>query len=429
MGNRELRRPLFLLMVSAVVFAACNKSTSEPDTSDGSRIIAEFTQGSAYFYYNPPTLVGHFIYIGTSRKLAEDPAPDNYFFKLDEDLNKVWAYPLGSDEVRGGAALDDAGNIYFVVEKGRVGGDSPEVRDFLYRLNTSGEKQWEFEITSTAGGWTANLGMHNPAIGVDGTIYVGGGKLYALNSGGSVLWEYPPAGSMPGMNVKNGPILDESGNIYFVNMGNVYSLDAATGTMNWVFATDYPNGGLSTLAFSVDYGSVYAAIGQTIHCLDAATGSENWQLTPPGIGGEFRGTPAVDDHDNVYVGTKDNQSSILYAVGSDGRLLWQNPVGADLYSSPALGDDRTIYIGSEYTEPYVRFHAIDMATGTIRWSVSFPGYGDVTWSSPVLSDAGVVYIGTMNGTLYAIRSDATGLLPNAGSPRFHLGNANTGRRE
>ncbi len=154
--------------------------------------------------------------------------------------------------------------------------------------------------------------------------------------------------------------------------------------------------------------------------------------------GDFRATPAVDDEGNVYVGTKADRDGTFYAIKSDGTLLWENHLGTDLYSSPALGDDRAIYIGSESTDKTLsgyatgnlpRFHALDMATGATKWSVVFPGMGDVTWSSPALVAGGVIYVGSMNGNVYAIRSDATGLLPNAGSPRFHGGNASTGRRE
>lgn len=87
---------------------------------DSDRIIASFTPGSSYFYYNPPTLVDDNIYVGTSRKAKDNPVDDNYFFKLDTDLNKIWEYPLYLSEVRGGATLDSEGNIYFVVEEGKL---------------------------------------------------------------------------------------------------------------------------------------------------------------------------------------------------------------------------------------------------------------------------------------------------------------------
>jgi hypothetical protein len=148
--------------------------------------------------------------------------------------------------------------------------------------------------------------------------------------------------------------------------------------------------------------------------------------------GAFRGSPAVDAQNNLYIGTKANDKSIFYAIKANGSgLLWKNELGSDLYSSPALGDDNTVYVGSELS-PKGRFHALDMLTGAWKWWIFLPG--DVTWSSPVL-DKGFVYIGTMNdinrgtgGYIHKIKVDANGLLPNAGWPRFHGGNTNTGRR-
>jgi outer membrane protein assembly factor BamB len=146
--------------------------------------------------------------------------------------------------------------------------------------------------------------------------------------------------------------------------------------------------------------------------------------------GVFRASPAVDDNDNVYLGTKADTASVFYAIRSDGTgLRWQVRVGGDLYSSPAIGNDRTLYVGSEGS---MNLHALDLATGTEKWSAKLRA--DATWTSPVISDNGTLYIASMdvNGTgagMYAFRTDATGLMQGAGSPRFHLGNANTGRRE
>ncbi|MFQ6052378.1 MAG: hypothetical protein ACE5K4_11905 [Candidatus Hydrothermarchaeota archaeon] len=105
---------------------------------DSERLLNSFTQGSSGYYYNPPTLVGNYIYIGTSRQLNNDPANDNYFFKLDLNLNKIWEYSLERKEVRGGATLDSAGNIYFVVEEGRNKGDTSNSTLHLYSLDSNG---------------------------------------------------------------------------------------------------------------------------------------------------------------------------------------------------------------------------------------------------------------------------------------------------
>ena len=92
------------------------------DDQDETPDIPNFDGGWGY-YYNPPTLVDNHIYIGTSSRSHEPPSDNNAFYKIDSDLQKVWEYSLGSNEVRGAAALDSQGNVYFVVEKGRESGD------------------------------------------------------------------------------------------------------------------------------------------------------------------------------------------------------------------------------------------------------------------------------------------------------------------
>ncbi len=404
------------------------------------RIITSFRQSApfnystklegAYYYYNSPTVVGNYVYIGTSRKTNEPPGTGNYFFKLDKDLKKVWEYALGYDEVRGGAALDAQGRIYFVVEKDRTFGDSWSGDDFLYCLSNDGQFQWEFPISSPGAvrpryGYVA-IGMINPAVAADGTIYVGGGKLYALSSSGAEIWEYP-AGSYE--EAKNAPIIDPDGNIYFFAEYGLHSL-RPDGTQRWQWVGGY-GVRYSSPAFSFDYSRIFVAMNLVVYCIDTATGVEIWSfIAPEAMGyGDFRATPAVDDTGNVYIGSHADRNSALYAIRPDGTLLWENHLGAEMYSSPALGNDRTVYVGSEFTDGERRFHAFDMASGAKKWSVKIPGRGDVTWSSPALVEGGVIYVGSMNGSVYAIRSDATGLLPNAGSPRFHGGNSSTGRRE
>jgi outer membrane protein assembly factor BamB len=394
-------------------------------------ILHIFRQGSSTYYYNSPTLVDGYIYIGTSRKLNNSPASDNYFFKLDSALNRIWDYLLGEDEVRGGATLDSQGNIYFVVEAGRSSGYVGGVRDFLYSLGPNGNFRWQREIT--AAGMSHIVGMYNPAVssGSHERIYVGGGKLYAFDPQGNEVWTYVETGATQ-MDIKNAPIIDGEGNIYFIGYTKgtirIYSLDP-DGKERWVFDTGQQNDEYySSPAFSVDGSKIIAPVDQSIYCLVAVTGEKLWKYTPPGISGSFRATPAIDDQDNIYLGTKAFGSSSFYAIkGGGSGLLWQKDMGADLYSSPLLGNDGAVYVGSELTADGKRFHAFDRATGTVSWSI--PIQLDITWSSAALSEEGHLYIGSMGGYVYAIQCEASGFLPGAGSPRFHGGNANTGRRE
>jgi len=411
-----------------VLIAACGGKGTEPPPPVppppsppplSPRLLYSFVPGSVGFYYGSPTLVGSHLYLGTSRGVNYPVADSNAFYKLTLALTKVWEYPLGRREVRGSATLDDQGNVYFVVEEGRLPGNTTGSTFSLVSLDPSGALRWSLPILH----FVPMVGMENPAMGVDNTVYVGGDRLYALDPDGTIRWSYPS----PSV-IVNAPIIDPAGNLYFQALASIVSL-TATGAVRWRVPTSGEY--LSSPAFSVDYSRVFVAVHETVYCLDAATGDEIWQFTPDGIAGEFRATPAVDDAGNVYLGTKADAQSVLYAIKADGSgLLWQNPIGADLYSSPALGDDRTLYVGSEYAGGR-QLHAIDLATGAERWAS--PLNADATWSSAAIAPGGTLYIASMDiggagGTVYAFRTDATDLLPHAGSPRFHEGNASTGRR-
>ncbi|MBC8321065.1 MAG: PQQ-like beta-propeller repeat protein [Bacteroidetes bacterium] len=275
--------------------------------------------------------------------------------------------------------------------------------------------------------------MSNPSIAVDNTIYIGGDKFYAFDENGNEKWTY--GNNLP---IMNAPIIDPDGNIYFSAIGDIHTTSfgsiislKSNGTERW----KYPTTGLSmsSPAFSVDYSQIFVGVGDKVLCLLTNTGDKVWEFTPAGMVGDFRATPAVDNINNVYIGTKANNESVFYAIKEDGSgLLWENTIGADLYSSPALGNDNVVYVGSEGADGRKRLHGLEMTTGKIKWSNSLSH--DIVWSSATISNTGTLYIATMDvngkgGGVYAFRTNSTGLLPNAGSPRFHGGNSSTGRRE
>jgi outer membrane protein assembly factor BamB len=430
--TRAARRASTLLAV-ALGLATAGCPDNEAPGGAPTRLVASFAQGTTGFYYGAPTIVGDHVYVGTSHKLFRQPDAENRFFKLDLALRKIWEHDLGTSEVRGAATLDGAGNVYFVVEVGKTPGEAGTGALHLYSLAPDGTYRWSALVDPEA----HFMGTSNPAVAVDGTVYVGGADgLHAFLPGGAESWHFTGTGR-----VMNAPIVDPGGNVYFAAMRlDVWEFSVvsvtASGALRW--STRLPPAinqtGLSSPAFSVDHSSIFVANGDSLCRLDTVTGEIAWQFRPPDISGEFRASPAVDDGDNVYIGSKGGPWGTLYAIRGDGSgLLWEREIGADLYGTPALGDDGTIYVGSEYIEGGFRLHALDLATGTPRWSSALDG--DVTWSAPALAQGGTLYVGTMacdectHGAVLAFDTDSTGLLPGAGWARFHGGNASTGRRE
>ena len=142
------------------------------------------------------------------------------------------------------------------------------------------------------------------------------------------------------------------------------------------------------------------------------TGGGAYSLTPDGQqrwitqrANSVWTTPAFDAAGNSYWGSVD-----FYAFSLDpaGNQRWQTFTPGYLTSSPALGSDGTVYIGSFDRS----LHALDPATGAERWA--FPT-ADHIYSSPALaSDAAgnttAIYIGSADGSVYAVAPDGHQLL-------------------
>lgn len=110
-----------------------------------------------------------------------------------------------------------------------------------------GQKFWEFQ--------TGGSVYSSPAIGADGTVYVGSedGKVYALNGAtGQKLWEFQTGGTVQ---LQSSPAIGADGTVY-VGSGDqkVYALNGVTGQKLWEFQTG--SGVDSSPAIGTD-GAVY----------------------------------------------------------------------------------------------------------------------------------------------------------------------------
>ena len=83
----------------------------------------------------------------------------------------------------------------------------------LYAINPNGTQKWAF----TTGGWVYS----SPAIGADGTIYVGSDdhKLYAVNPNGTQKWAFNT-----GIAVDSSPAIGADGTIYVGSVGSMQTL-------------------------------------------------------------------------------------------------------------------------------------------------------------------------------------------------------------
>jgi outer membrane protein assembly factor BamB len=456
-------------------------SADQNESRYNERIVKTYLpESGAAFKYTAPLLHDGYLYLGTSERTGYDNAPldqmsDNFFYKLDLDLNVVWQYPLEKRMVGGGATMDTQGNLYFVVE---LVMENPDISDeikakekekeyyavlSLVSLDGAGNFRWEQPISQAGDYW--NRSMHAPAISADDVIYVGHERFYAFDTAGNQLGQYPAA-DMKILSYSGAPVIDSSGSVYFaapepVAVGHEFNTEIikaykfSPGLASLVWSAPMGNeimseadpsytarramGVESTPSLGNGGKNLYAITGCTISKIDTATGRLVWATKPEGIIGYISASPAIDALDNLYVGTKANEYSKFYAITSDGTVLWRRDTGADMYTSPILGDDDAVYAGSE-TLTGGKFFAFDRLTGEIRWTIGKSGektIPDFSLGSMLLYQ-GYVYIGVhtakdetdqsiRNQSLFKIRVDADGYLPQAAWPRIHGSNANTGR--
>ena len=246
--------------------------------------------------------------------------------------------------------------------------------------HNTGTKKWEF----AAGSWI----LSSPAIGLDGTIYVGSQdhKLYALNPKGTKKWEFAT-----GFWIHSSPAIGSDGAIYVGSLDRkLYALNP-DGTKKWEFET----GGeiLSSPAIGSD-GTIYVGSwDRKLYALNP-DGTKKWEFE---TGGEILSSPAIGPDGTLYVGSYDNK---LYALNPDGTKKWEFATSNLIASSPAIGSDGAIYVGSFDSKLY----ALN-PDGTKKWE--FATGNSISNSSPAIGSDGTIYVGSLDRKLYALNSDGT----------------------
>lgn len=160
---------------------------------------------NGYFNSSPSIAEDGTIYIGSG------PGTNFALHAINPDGSRKWIHPVDSWIYWSSSAISATdGTIYigsytipsFNPQEGRV-----------YAINPDGSRKWTYN--------TGGKVDSSPAIGSDGTIYIGSddGKIQALNSGdGSLKWEYTATGPVIGSSA-----IDEQGNLYVGSYdGKVY---------------------------------------------------------------------------------------------------------------------------------------------------------------------------------------------------------------
>jgi outer membrane protein assembly factor BamB len=251
----------------------------------------------------------------------------------------------------------------------------------LYAINPDGTIKWRF--------WTEDEVHSSPAIGIDGTIYVGSrdNNFYAINWDGTEKWRVTSIGDF-----ESSPVIDDDGTIYIAGYdGYLYALDRNR-SEKWSPQTVGHSNIAPSPAIAADGKTIYVATNSLdMYAIDAYDGSQKWHF-PAGSWS----SPAIGADGTIYVGSHDKK---LYAINPDGTHSWNFTTGDEIPSSPAIAADGTIYVGSY--DGYL--YAINR-DGSPSWNFTT---GHPVLSSPAIGADGTIYIGAYNDKLYAINPDGT----------------------
>jgi outer membrane protein assembly factor BamB len=300
---------------------------------------------------------------------------------------------------------------------------------------TPGDVKWSIATQGTV--------YSSPAIGHDGTIYVGSAdsKLYAINPNGTIKWIFPTSGE-----IHSSPSIGQDGTIYIGSNDNSLYAVNPNGSYKWRFFTDGEI--YSTAAIGVD-GVIY--IGSYDNTLYAIwpNGFEKWHVDTPD-NQPIHASPAIGHNGEIIYATT---LGTVEAINPDGTVEWTGGVIQDfpLNTSFAIGNQGNIFtrmsvisqpIGSV---PNAHFAAMSI-NGTNLWeynnfgiyeermgSIVVNNNSDVlfldnagltsltrngvnNWigvdqiiggSSPVVGKSGLIYVGGSDSKLYAYNSNGS----------------------
>jgi outer membrane protein assembly factor BamB len=280
---------------------------------------------------------------------------------------------------------------------------------------------------------TGGMVIGSPAA-VQGVIYVGStdGNLYAIDSeSGQQKWKFQAKSRVP-----SSPAVSNGVVYFTAYDGNLYAVDASTGGLKWKFQTGGERRfagkhlhGVQPVAETMPdpfdcylsspvvwNGAVFFGSGDgNVYSLNAASGAVNWKFK---TGDVVHASPALADG-TIFIGSWD---SYFYAIdASTGQEKWRFKTGEDpdihnqvgIQSSAAVVEG-TVYFGCRDSHLY----ALDESTGQKKWA--FPAKGSWVVASPAVRD-GKVYFATSDSSLvYALDAKSGEVLHSAGLNHWYL---------
>lgn len=217
-----------------------------------------------------------------------------------------------------------------------------------------------------------------------------GGDLLAFDPAtGNQVWRTPLRDALSA-----GPVVDDGRVIIGDEKGTVIAFDAKTGKVAWSYqAEPEAIGGLSLAGGNVHFATTNGLAFQ-FHTLDAATGTLQHSFATQYNG--LIGGGAVAGGTGYVMNGSGTISAFDLATGA---VRWTDQTDAKSPNSTVLAGETAIVAGADGT-----LYAIDAATGSERWRFAMGGRSDAV---PTVVD-GVVYVSTGTSVLAVGGTTSTG---------------------
>lgn len=324
-------------------------------------------------------------------------------YEIGKDKKELlWKYKTGSS-IESSPAIGADGTVYVGSHDG-----------FFYAFNKNGSVKWKVKLTEPSydARWnTSKAIMASPAIAKDGTIYINTASdfLHALNPDGSEKWRFPIKWHN---DFWNGPNIGPDGTIYIGTArfdknsegSGLYALNP-NGTRKW-FSPE--SSGVTIVPSVFDDGTVISGAANPVDNRGrvialTSDGKKKWEFV---LEQWLEGPSAIGDDRTIFSGSKEG---IFYALNPDGKEKWHFKTGGGISAMPTVGGDGNVYIGSWDGN----FYAFDQKTGKEKWRFDvkvgrdpklFEGYPgkETICTSAALSKDGVLVFADVFDTVYAV---------------------------
>ena len=289
----------------------------------------------------------------------------------------IWNYVVSGSQINGSMAIDNAGNIYVACNDG------------IYSFTSNGTLRWKFE------------GSHGREI--SSGIAISRDVIIAPKAGDAIYFINSTTGKKYNSNIWQGssifsPVVDENANVY---ISSEYQYSSGSYNLVIIPYNMWKYGGTPTM---IDLGSQPVSaptlLGNGLVAVNTKDGLKIINVTSKTVIGSFVGIgvvgrPVVDSSDVIYVFDKDGKVNALSAnnklwtteIAINGSTLALDEENSALYT---VGSDGNVY----------KIDIFNKGAASVFYNLG----GNA--SSIMIDNDGTVYIGSDNGKVSAINSEA-----------------------